>query len=212
MKLSGSGMFWRDVLDTLGIWFVALSIGTLLGVIVGLAMGASQWVSAGLGGLVEFLRPIPTVALIPVVVVLYGTGFTSAYILSALGAVWPVLIHSVYGAHAVDPVTRDMAKVFGLSRSRQFAVITLPSAAPFIAMGIRLSMAIALILTITAGIVIGSPGLGNSITHSANAGAFPEMYGLIISTGVIGVLLNLASLWLFDRWLPWSDEFGGATK
>ena len=83
--------------------------------------------------------------------------------LAAFAATWPLLMQTLYGVQDVDPVATDTARSFGFSRAQRLLRVTLPSAVPYIATGVRISAAVALILAVTAELVIGSPGLGREI-------------------------------------------------
>jgi ABC-type nitrate/sulfonate/bicarbonate transport system permease component len=116
---------------------------------------------------------------------------------------WPLFVQTLYGVRDVDPVATDTARSFGLGRVERLWRIKLPSAVPYIATGIRISSAVALILAVTAEIVIGSAGLGRAINVARSGGAVDLMYALIIATGVIGWLLNVAATRAERRVLHW---------
>jgi ABC-type nitrate/sulfonate/bicarbonate transport system permease component len=109
-----------------------------------------------------------------------------------------VLLNSICGVRDVEPLTLDMGRVYGLGRFARLRRIVLPSAVPYIATGVHVASSIALILAVTAELVIGSPGLGRAITVAEGSGAIDLMYTLVFATGVLGLVLN-ALLWVFDR-------------
>jgi hypothetical protein len=109
---------------------------------------------------VEFLRPIPSVALIPLVVLIYGSRPQSALVLVVYAAFWQVL----YGVADVDPVVRDTARSYRFSRWAVIRTVLWPTAVPYVVTGFRLAAAVALILEITTELVIGVPGPGNRPT------------------------------------------------
>jgi len=109
----------------------------------------------------------------------------------------------MYGVQDVDPVATDTARSFGFSRFRQLVYVTLPSAVPYIATGLRISSAVALILSVTAELVIGSAGLGREINVARAGGNVELMYALIIMAGLLGWLLNLGFVWIERRVLHW---------
>jgi ABC-type nitrate/sulfonate/bicarbonate transport system permease component len=152
---------------------------------------------------IEFLRPIPSVALIPLAVLVYGTGLQSKVFLAAFASFWPILIQTLYGMQDVDPVAIDTGRAFGLGRLERMWRIKLPSAVPYIATGIRLSSAVALILAVTAELVIGSAGLGREINVARSGGAIDALYALIIATGLLGWFLNIAATQGERRVLHW---------
>ena len=185
-----TGAFWESVGQTLQGWGLGLGIAILISVPFGIVLGASQPLYRATRGVVEFLRPIPSVALIPLAVLIYGTGLESKVFLAAFACTWPLLLQTIYGVQDVDPVATDTARSFGFSRPQRLLRVTLPSAVPYIATGVRISSSVALILAVTAEIVIGAPGLGREVNLARQGGAFDVMYALIIATGLLGWALN----------------------
>ncbi len=114
---------------------------------------------------IEFFRPIPSVALVPIAILLFGLRLQAALVIIVYASFWQVFVQVLYGVADVDVVARDTARSFGLSRMARFRSLVLPSALPYIMTGVRLAAAVALILTITAEMAIGNPGLGHNIVH-----------------------------------------------
>ena len=170
---------------------------------LGLLIGSSRWAYRALRVPIEFLRPIPSVALIPLAVLIYGQGLQSKVFLAAFASFWPLLIQTIYGVQDVDPVATDTARSFGLGRAERIWRVTVPSAVPYIATGIRISSAVALILAVTAELVIGAAGLGREINVARSGGNLDVMYALIVATGLLGWLLNLATSAGERRVLHW---------
>ena len=171
-------------------WALGLGIAALIAIPVGIVVGSSRLLYRSLRGVIEFLRPIPSVALIPLAVLIYGSGLESKVFLAAFAATWPLLMQTLYGVQDVDPVATDTARSFGFSRAQRMLRVTLPSAVPYIATGVRISAAVALILAVTAELVIGSPGLGREINIARQGEATDIMYALIIATGLLGWVIN----------------------
>jgi ABC-type nitrate/sulfonate/bicarbonate transport system permease component len=199
----GDGAFWSAVGSTLEGWAAGLGIAVALGVPLGLLIGSSRWAYRALRVPIEFLRPIPSVALIPLAVLIYGQGLQSKVFLAAFASFWPLLIQTIYGVQDVDPVATDTARSFGLGRAERMWRVTVPSAVPYIATGIRISSAVALILAVTAELVIGAAGLGREINVARSGGNLDVMYALIVATGLLGWLLNLATSAGERRVLHW---------
>jgi ABC-type nitrate/sulfonate/bicarbonate transport system permease component len=202
-EILGTEEFWTAVWNTMQGWALGLGIAAGLAIPLGIVIGSSALLHRSLRFVIEFLRPIPSVALIPLAVLIWGTGLDSKVFLAAFAAFWPLLVQTLYGVHDVDPVATDTARSFGLGRAERLWRITLPSAVPYIATGIRISSAVALILAVTAELVIGSAGLGRAINVARSSGALELMYALIIATGVIGWLLNIVATRLERRFLHW---------
>jgi len=201
---------WKAIGNTLQGWVLGLGIAIAAGVPAGLLIGSSRWAYRAFRVPIEFLRPIPSVALIPLAVLIYGTGLESKVFLAAFASFWPLLIQTIYGVQDVDPVATDTARAFGLGRLERMWRVTVPSAVPYIATGIRISSAVALILAVTAELVIGSAGLGREINTASSGGNIDLMYALIIATGLLGWALNLAATAVEKRVLHWHPSQWGA--
>ena len=195
--------FWNLVWLTLEGWGLGLGIAAVVSIPLGILLGTSRPLYRSLRGVIEFLRPIPSVALIPLAVLVYGTGVESKVFLAAFAATWPLLLQTIYGVQDVDPVATDTARSFGFSWPQRLLRVTLPSAVPYIATGIRISSSVALILVVTAEIVIGAPGLGREVNIARQGGAFDLMYALIIATGLLGWGLNVLFIRAERRVLHW---------
>jgi ABC-type nitrate/sulfonate/bicarbonate transport system permease component len=199
----GRPEFWAALRDTLVTWGIGLAIATAAGIVAGVVIGAIPFLRAGTATTIEFLRPIPSVALIPLVIVLYGSTIRSTVVLVVYAAFWQVLVQVLYGVADVDPVARDTARSYRLGRWARVRFLLWPTALPYIVTGVRLAASVALILAVTGELVIGSPGLGKEIDLAQQGGAVPAMYALILVTGLLGVLANVGMRLLERRVLAW---------
>lgn len=199
----GSAAFWTNVGHTMLSWALGLGLATLAGCALGLLIGSSAFLRSATHSTIEFLRPIPSVALIPLAVLLFGTRMGSALMLIVYASFWQVLLQVLYGVADVDTVADDVAKSYGLNRFARLRHLVWPTTLPYLMTGVRLAAAVALILAITAELVIGSPGLGKEIALTESGGAVIEMYALIVATGLIGVLINLAMRAIERHVLAW---------
>ncbi|MQA86056.1 MAG: ABC transporter permease subunit [Streptosporangiales bacterium] len=203
VELLGRGDFWGAVLETVRGTAVGFGIAALIGVPAGVLLGTSDVLFHASRFVVEFLRPIPVVAIIPLVVLLYGTGFTSKLVLVIFAALFPILLQTIYGVRDTDPVALETARSYRLGRLRELTMVMLPNALPFVATGMRISAAIALLVAISAELIIGAPGIGQEIINAQAGSAVALMYGLILATGLLGVLLNAVLTVLERRLVPW---------
>lgn len=178
--------FWTAVGDTMQSWALGLGLAVLLAVPVGIAIGSSYLLWRSVRPIVEFLRPMPTVALFPAAVLLFGIGHTSKLILVTFSIFWIVLIHAIEGVKHVDPVAIDTARSWGFGRWRRFWWVTLPSASPTIATGLRIASSVAILVAIAVELVIGAPGLGRTIQLAQGAGAVEVMYAYVVAAGLLG--------------------------
>ncbi|HKF80537.1 MAG TPA: ABC transporter permease [Thermoleophilaceae bacterium] len=195
--------FWKAVGNTLQGWALGLGIAAALAIPLGIVIGSSRLLYRATRGVIEFLRPIPSVALIPLAILIYGTGLKSKVFLASFAAFWQLIVATLYGVQDVDPVATDTARSFGFSRIQRLFRVTLPSAIPYIATGVRIASAVSLILTVTAELVIGSSGLGRSINVARSGGDEQLMYALIIATGILGLALNTIFVLAERRVLHW---------
>jgi ABC-type nitrate/sulfonate/bicarbonate transport system permease component len=201
--------FWTALGDTLQTWFTGLSIAVAAGVVVGVVIGSVPVLRAATASTIEFLRPIPSVALIPLAVLLYGTGMRATLLLVVYASFWQVLVQVLYGVADVDPIARDTARSYGLNRLRQVRYVVWPTALPYVATGVRLAASVALVLAITGELIIGTPGLGKEIAVAQSSGVVPEMYALVVVTGLVGVCANLVARAGERRVLAWHPAIRG---
>jgi ABC-type nitrate/sulfonate/bicarbonate transport system permease component len=198
-----SATFWRALGDTMRAWALGLVIALAAGVVIGVIIGSSSLLRTLTYSTIEFLRPIPSVALIPLVVLLFGTRLQSTLILVVYAAFWQVLIQVLYGVQDVDPVARETARSYGLGAWAQIRYLIWPTMLPYLMTGVRLAAAVALILAITSEIAIDTEGLGREISQTESGGAVAIMYAYVIVTGIIGVIVNLGARALERRVLSW---------
>ena len=198
-----SGPFWAALGHTLEGWALGLAIATIVGVAVGLLVGSSRIADQALRIVIDFLRPVPSVALVPLAVLLYGTGLQSKVALVVFAATWPILLATSYGVRDVDGLAVEAGRSFGLGPAERLRRIVVPSVVPAVATGVRVSSSIALILAVTAELIIGSPGLGAAIGTAETGGAITEMYALVVATGILGLLLNVLFTQTEGRLLAW---------
>jgi NitT/TauT family transport system permease protein len=185
--------FLAGVAGTLLAWAVGLTAATAIAIPLGLVLGSSRRSYLAAIAAIELLRPIPSVALIPLVILLLGRGLDMKVVLIAYASVWPILFNTIYGMREVDPVARDTARAFGLGRVAILWRVSLPTASPFIYTGIRIAAGIALILAISAELIAGGgPGIGTWMIANAETGVPRELlYAAIVVTGLIGLGINL---------------------
>lgn len=204
VEAMGTTVFWDATGETLRAWIVGLAIAMALGVALGVLFGSVDVLRRMTASTVEFLRPVPSVALIPLAVLVFGvTGMSSTLLLVVYASFWQVLIQVIYGVRDVDPVARETARSYQLGRWARLRHLIWPTALPYVMTGLRLSAAVALILSITAGLVGIGHGLGALIVVAQSGNNVPLVYGLALFTGLLGVLINLLARALERRTLGW---------
>jgi len=202
----GTAAFWVDVGHTMTSWVIGLAIATVSALVLGLIIGSSRFLRAATHSTIEFFRPIPSVALIPFAVLLFGTNMKSTLLLVIYASFWQVLLQVLYGVADVDSVAASTAKSFRFGRLARTRYVVWPTTLPYFMTGLRLASAVALILAITGELIIGSPGLGKQIALTQSGGAVVQMYALVLATGLIGVAINLGMRFVERRVLSWHSS------
>ncbi|SFL42529.1 ABC transporter permease [Geodermatophilus ruber] len=205
----GRSAFWTALLDTLQGWALGLAIAAVAGIVLGIVIGSSPLLRELTASTIEFLRPIPSVALIPLAVLLFGTSIESKLLLVVYAAFWQMLIQVLYGVQDVDPVAQDTARAYRFDFWARVRYVTWPTALPYVMTGLRLSAAVALILAVTAELVIGNPGVGNRLAVAQSSGAIATTYALVVVTGLVGVVVNLLFRFIERRALSWHPSQRG---
>ncbi|GAB3618214.1 ABC transporter permease [Okibacterium endophyticum] len=195
--------FWVALGETLATWIIGLSISVVAGVVLGMLIGTVPLLRALTASTIEFLRPVPSVALIPVAVLLLGTGMESTLLLVVYASFWQVLIQVLAGAQDVDPVASDTARSFRFGLLRRTSTVVWPTTLPYALTGLRLAASVALILTLTGELLISLDGLGGQLAVARESGAVAAMYAFVVVAGVLGVLVNLLARTLERVTLFW---------
>jgi NitT/TauT family transport system permease protein len=211
--LAGDAQFRTDLAATVEAWALGLAIAVAVAVPCGLLLGSVPGVRSATRILVEFLRPIPAVVLIPLVALLIGPGLRMNLTLVVYAAIWPILLNTIYGLDDVDPLAKETLAAFGFGRIDVIRRVCLPSAAPFIVTGIRLASSIAIVVTIGAGVVTGridGNGIGAFISDATTSSPNTAVVlAAALWAGVLGLALNALITWAGRRALPWHHGYLG---
>ena len=208
-----TSVFWIAFGQTVRGWAIGLGLAALLAIPIGIALGSSNFAASAFRVPIEFLRPIPSAALIPLLFLTLGTTLKSEVFLATFGAFWPLLVQTMYGVRDVDPIALDTARSFRLGRNERLFRVTLPSALPYIMTGIRISSTVALILAFTAELFMGTPGLGQRLNYVETFGLNDQIYALALATGFLGVAIHFAVSAVEKHVLRWHpSQRKGATN
>jgi len=178
-------------------------LAAVLAVLSGVVLGYFRFLNSLLATLIELLRPMPSVAIIPVAILLLGIGDGMIVSVTVYASLWPILINTIDGVRNIDHTLIDTGRTFGLSRWRILWQIILPGASPYIVTGLRIGLSIALILVTTAEMIAGSKGLGFFILDEERAMNSANMYSGIVVVALLGYALNRLFLWLESRAMKW---------
>lgn len=206
IALLGTSALWSDILETLKGAAIGLLVAAAIGIPLGTLMGLIPAVNAALRPTVEFLRPVPGITLIPLAILIWGQSITTVWFLVAVGCVWTLVIQSFYAGQAMDEVTLDTARTLRLTRRRFIWSVVLPGTMPYLVTGLRIALTIALIAAISVELLIGVPGLGSAIVEAQNAGRLPEMYALIVISGLLGILIQVVFSAIEKHVLRWHES------
>ncbi len=201
-KADGWGEVFGSSLYRMALGFV---LAALAGVVLGLALGASATLHRIAMPTLEILRVLPSPAIVPPLIFLLGVDDALKVTVIAIAAFFPILLNTIAGVKAVDPVHLLVARTFRVSRRRILLRVQLPSAMPFVFAGCRISLGIALIVTVVTEMIAGSEGVGYYIVSMQYAMRASEMYAAIVLLSAIGYLLNRLFLALERRSLRWAQ-------
>lgn len=193
--------FWRQML---GYW-----LAVVLGIGVGLAMGYFRVAYNLMEPLIEVFRPIPGPAYLPVLVLFVGIGDEMKVVLILVASLFPILLNTYSGVRAIDPVQFDTARTLGLTTAQTLREIVLPAALPQILTGMRISLAISLILAILSEMIVSNDGLGYFTLLAERTFKVPDMYAGIFTLAIFGYALNRLFLFGEARLIRWHQESSG---
>jgi ABC-type nitrate/sulfonate/bicarbonate transport system permease component len=201
-----SGTLSGEIGTTLTSYAEGFALAIAGGVTLGIVIGSSPRLLDASSVLIEFLRPIPAVTLIPLAILFFGLGIPMRRYLIAYAALWPILINTLYGVRGSDRIFHDVASTSGVTGAGRLVRVTLPAALPSIATGIRVSASIALLVAVTAEFVTGTAGLGAYMQQQQAAYRVPEMYAAIVVVALLGYAINLGLRLAERRVVFWSAE------
>jgi ABC-type nitrate/sulfonate/bicarbonate transport system permease component len=192
---------WRQML---GYW-----IAVVLGIGFGLLMGYYRIAYNLLEPLIEIFRPIPGPAYLPVLVLFVGIGHEMKVVLILVASLFPILLNTYAGVRSIDPVQLDTARTLGLTTLQTLREIILPAASPQILTGMRISLAISLILAILSEMIVSNDGLGYFTLLAERTFKIPDMYAGIFTLAMFGYALNRLFLFGEARLIRWHQESTG---
>lgn len=202
-RLIVSGELLKELLPSLWRMFAGYFIAVLIGVVLGTAMGYVRFFYNLLEPITEVLRPIPSPAYLPIVILFLGIDAEMKIFMIAFASLFPVLLNTYSGVRSVDPILLQTARTFGVSGPKLLTQIVLPAASPYIFTGMRVSLAVALIVMVISEMVAASDGIGYFILSAQRGFEVPEMFAGVLTLAVLGYLLNRIFLLIENRVLAW---------
>ena len=207
-----------DLLPSLRRFTLGLAIAAVAGVAVGTVLGLWTPARRATAPVVDFMRSIPAPALISIMILLLGFEDTMKVSAIALAAFFPVLLNTVDGVRGVEPQQLEMARAYKLTRRHRIFRIILPAATPQIFVGLRIALAVALLVMAFSEMFASTNGLGFFILFAQETYRIPDMWSGIIMLGLVGYAVNVVFLLVERRALRWhrgwratARDAGGAT-
>ncbi|MFE4754965.1 ABC transporter permease [Streptomyces mirabilis] len=202
-----SAAFWDAVGSTAEAWISGLALSVALAIPLGVLLGSSRFAYQSASLVVDFLRTVPSITLLPLAVLLFGVSLKMELLIIVFGAVWPLLLQTAYGCRSVDRVASDTFAVFHVRRRMRITLLVLPSAAPYVATGLRLASTFCLIGAVGTELLGGAPGLGHHLALAQSLGTPAEVFAVTVIIGLFG--LGLAALLAAGerRVLHWHPSF-----
>jgi NitT/TauT family transport system permease protein len=169
-------------------------------------MGWSRSLRAALDPLVAAVHPLPKIAVLPLIMIIFGIGESSKIVVIAVGTFFPMLINSMAGVRQISPIHFEVAENYGASPFKVLTRVIIPGSLPLVLAGARLALNIALLLTIAVELVSAREGLGEMIWFAWQTLRTEELYASLVVIGALGVTFNLLLQALSQRLVPWHLE------
>lgn len=199
----GSGTVTSDLGASMYRIMIGWLIGCTCGYAVGMAIGSVRWFRELFNPILELLRPVSPVALIPVAILLFGIGNSSKFAVIAFACFWPVFLNTVGGVRSISQHHRRIAKALGFSRRDEILHVLLPGSLPSAFVGLRLAAGISFVAIVAAEFVGATNGLGYLILLAEQSFDTPLMYGAIVLLAVLGWSANLVLLTVEHSLIRW---------
>lgn len=198
-----NGMLEEQTLATVQRMLYGWLLASLLGMALGALIGSSRRAREYLAPMFEFIRPLPSSAMIPVGIAFFGLTKSMVIGVIAFGSIWPMLLATIYGFAAVEPRLIEVGKIYRLSRLQVVFKVAFPNAMPDIFAAMRLGLITALILSVVGEILAFQGGLGSYILQASRAYRSPDLFAGVVLLGLIGLVSNLILSFLEERYLRW---------
>jgi len=180
--------------------------GSIPGILLGISMGLSPFVRSAIEPMIAATYPIPKLALMPLILLVFGLGETSKIFTIAIGVFYLVVINTMAGVLNIDKIYLDVAKNFGANRKNFYLTVAFPGALPMIFAGLKLGMGMALILIVAAELSAAKAGIGWMIWRAYDMFDIEQMFVALIMLSFLGYIFSLL-LDLIEGWvLPWKQQ------
>jgi len=206
VRLLTSGELATHLSATLSRLFLGFALGGLPGLILGLAMGWSRRLRAIIDPLIAAAHPVPKIAVLPLIMIIFGIGESSKIVVVAVAVFFPMLINTMAGVRQISPIYFEVAENYGAGLFKVFTRVVVPGGLPLVLTGARLALNTALVLTIAVELVAAREGLGEMIWFAWQTLRTEELYASLIVIAALGISLNFLLQRLTARLVPWQVE------
>jgi NitT/TauT family transport system permease protein len=206
--LFADGSLLRATVQTLLATLGGLALGGVVGLCAGIFLGLFRIADRLMDFTLEVLRPVPPVALIPLMLMIFGTGYRLEIFIIAFGSVWPVLILTRSAIANIEPRLMEVAALLRLRPIDRIYKIVVPAIAPQLFVAFRLAAAISLVLAVTVEITLNPLGLGSGIMLAASALNPAQMLAYLVWIALVGFGMNALLLALQRRFFAYGTHFG----
>lgn len=207
-----SGELLHHVRSSLTTFLQAYALAAFIGLTGGVLLGRWRWLFNLFDPPIELLRPLPTPAMIPIAILLFGIDESMRIAITVYACTWPILLNTIDGVRGIDAVLLHTARTFGASPTQLLRYVMLPAALPVIVTGLRISVATSLILMVISEMIGGMNGIGFFILNAQRKMRVLDMFAGIIILGVIGYLFNLLFRLASNRLIHWHHGMTRLTK
>lgn len=201
-KVTVFGHVW----DSLKRVLCAVVVASLIGIPVGLGMGWNKKIKAAISPIFEFLRPIPPIAWIPLVILWFGVGEFSKVFLVFIGAVIPVIMNTYTGVTMVDPILLNVGRIYKATGVQSLREIVLPAALPAIFAGVKTAVSSGWMIVLAAEMMASKSGVGFLITRGMEAYDVAMVICGMLLIGIVGYLISISLSALERRLCPWKTS------
>ncbi|CAM5317294.1 ABC transporter permease [Eoetvoesiella caeni] len=198
-----SARLTQDLVPSVVRLLTGFAIAIVVGVAGGVLFGLKRSLEGTVSAVLDFLRSMPSVALIPLAILVFGIGTSMKVFVIAFGAVWPILLNTIDGVKGADSQQIDMARSFRLGGGDTLWRVILPAASPQIFTGLRASLSISIIMMVVSEMLASTNGIGFAILQAQRSFAIKEMWAGIILLGIVGYVLNLLFILVERRVMHW---------
>lgn len=198
---------WTSVASTLGMALGGLVIAAVSGIAFGIGIGVSPVAMHATRVPLEFLKPIPPIVILPVVVLVLGPTMQMGVFLVFFGCVFAIAMQTSAGVFDTDPVAVATSRSYGMGKGEILGRVVLPSSLPYIGTALRVAAPTALIVAVVAGLLGGGPGLGQSLLLAQISGDQTLLFAYVLILGVLGLAVSGASGWGERRLLHWHPQY-----